>query len=224
MILRKTIVIGVLFLILFIILVPLATAGDFSLTIHSPEEVAIPDEYLEINGTHQLIPSLIDRILPKLWASQYSIIEIADKPDWLSVSITESTLITPPDGKEYSFKIVVATSEDAPMNTSGTVKLSIVTGKFARTIPWIPGLIFGLDDEFEMDQSFQFRTGNWEKENNNNKEDTKGEQGDEEESNDDLSSQSDQNKGGMDICFLSFIILLILLTVLIVYRLLGKKS
>ena len=136
---------------------PAVSAGAFKLNIIPPAEPIKPGvEMREIEGVHQLIPSIIDNMLPSLWASQYTFIEVAEKPSWASVSFPDSAPITPPDGVEYELTGFVAVSNDAPAYEFGTVKLSITTGKFARTIvPWIPGL----GNEFNMDQSFQIQAG-----------------------------------------------------------------
>jgi len=90
--------------------------------------------------------------------SQYTVIEIVESPDWLYVNIPEPYPITPPDGVEYPIVMIIAISEDAPMNTYETLELSITTGKFMRNIfpSWFP-----LCNEFKMDQSITFQTGEW---------------------------------------------------------------
>jgi hypothetical protein len=137
--------------------------GEFQLVIYPPTEPIYPEEMFEISGMHQLIPgnSFLEKILPKLWISQYTIIEVIEKPEWLSVSIPSSALLTNPDGEEYPFDVYISLTENAPMNTTGTVELSLMTGKFMRTLAFISDRS-PLSKEFEMDQSFQIKTGIWE--------------------------------------------------------------
>ena len=167
---KKIIVIGSLLSCLLILLTPLIPAnnnleppiiepvGSFKLIFYPPTAIVPDDGMVVVNGIHQLIPSVFDRLLPSLWMSQYSFIEIVESPEWLSASIPDATPITPPDGIEYPLTMIIAISEDAPMNTYGTLELSITTGKFMRNIfpSWFP-----LCNEFKMDQSITFQTGEW---------------------------------------------------------------
>ena len=131
----------------------------FKLIFYPPLGLIVPDDgMIEINGVHQLIPGSLERFLPTLWMSQYTVIEIVENPDWLYVNIPEPYLITPPDGVEYQIYMVIAISEYAPMNTYETLELSITSGKFMRNIfpSWFP-----LCNEFKMNQSITFQTGEW---------------------------------------------------------------
>jgi hypothetical protein len=153
----KITIVAVTIIAVILLSSPSVFAGAFKLNIYPPTTPISPGiEMREIEGVHQNIPTIIDNILPSLWASQYTFIEVAEKPSWASVTFPDSSPITPPDSVEYELKGIVAVSEDAPAYEFGTVKLSITTGKFARTIvPWIPGL----GNEFNMDQSFQIQAG-----------------------------------------------------------------
>ncbi|MBS3777668.1 MAG: hypothetical protein KGY50_00055 [Candidatus Thermoplasmatota archaeon] len=153
----KITIVAVTIITLILLSSPSVFAGAFKLNIYPPTTPIQPGiEMREIRGVHQNIPTIFDNLLPNLWASQYTFIEVDEKPSWASVTFPDSTPITPPDGVEYELTGIVTVSEDAPAYDFGMVKLSITTGKFARTIfPWIPGL----GNEFKMDQSFQIQAG-----------------------------------------------------------------
>jgi len=153
----KTSLVTISIIALIILLAPSVFAGVFKLVIYPPMTPIKPGiEMREVDGVHQLIPSGVDNVLPSFWMSQYTFIEVKEAPSWASVSFPDSTPITPPDSVEYSIKAIVAVSEDAPAYEFGTVKLSITTGKFMRTIfpSWFP-----MCNEFNMDQSFQIQAG-----------------------------------------------------------------
>ena len=146
--------------IIFLILVisPSVFAGAFKLVINPPTTPIQPGiEMREITGITQLVPTPIEeKILPNLWVSQYTSIEVAEIPEWATVSFPDSNPLTPPDSADHEFNGFVAVSEDAPAYEYGTIKLKITTGKFARTIfPWLPGF----NAEFNMDTSFQIQAG-----------------------------------------------------------------
>jgi len=55
-------------------------------------------------------------------------IEVTEKPDWVSISIPKSSIVTPPDGKKYYFYIDVTISEDAPKDYIGEISIRAVYG------------------------------------------------------------------------------------------------
>lgn len=132
--------------------------GAFQIIIHPPSEPIVHYETLELTGTHKLIPSAFDRMLPSLWASQYSVLEVTESPEWLVVNIPNQFIFTPPDGNTYNFSIFITINDDASMNTAATFTISITTGKFMRTMfpSWFP-----LCSEFNLDQEILIRTGEW---------------------------------------------------------------
>ena len=154
----KMIPCSILFVIIISVIFPFASAGDFSFNISSPDETIEPRELIEVSGTHQLTPSMLDKILPELWMSQYSFIEITDKPEWIEVSLPDSEPITPPNGVIHQIKMFLSLNENAPMNTKGTIDLTITTGRFMRTIfpSWFP-----LCDEYTIEKSISIQTGQW---------------------------------------------------------------
>ena len=89
--------ITILVITLILLLSPSVLAGSFKLVIFPPTTPIQPGiEMRQINGVHQLIPGTIDRLLPNLWMSQYTLIEVAESPSWASVSFLEYGLVTPP--------------------------------------------------------------------------------------------------------------------------------
>ena len=192
-----------IFLTLLLVFVPTVSAGEFKLVINPPTEPIYPEEMVEISGIHQLIPgnSLLEKILPDLWMSQYTSIEIVEKPEWLSVTFPDSNPFTPPDGVEYWLTGYVSIKENAPMNTTGTVKLSITTGKFMRTITFLPDR-FPYTNEFKMDQQFEVRTGMWE--------DNTTEQNNTDDSEPEYKPDITNKQEESNICFILFIIIIIL--------------
>jgi hypothetical protein len=132
--------------------------GAFKLLVNPPAEPIIPGEIVEVEGVHQLIPSIFDRILPTLWVSEYTEIEVAYSPDWCVVSIPDKDILTPPSGDDYRFYLYIVINDDAPMNYFDKISLNITTGKFMRTIfpSWFP-----LCNEFNMDIEFIIQTGEW---------------------------------------------------------------
>ena len=132
--------------------------GAFKIIIHPPTEPLEQFETREIRGTHQLIPGALDQLFPLLWMSQYSLLECKSAPDWVVVTIPDRGLITPPDGVEYSFTILISLQNDAPPNTVGKISMGITTGRFMRTMfpSWFP-----LCNEFNLDQEFTIRTSDW---------------------------------------------------------------
>jgi hypothetical protein len=193
----------------------IVSAGTFKLTINPPTERIYPTDHLEINVDCQLIPTIFERFLPQLWMSSYTIIEVDETPEWLSISIPNDGIITPPDGEEHNLQIFVAISIDAPMNTTTQVNLSITTGRFMRTIfPLSP-----LSKEFDMDQSFIVQTGIWEdgSKNQDNTNDT---------TNDDNKSKNHSNniasQDGLNICCILFLFLSILIMLITMFWLVKK--
>ena len=155
----KTSLVTISIIALIILLAPSVLAGSFQLVVYPPETPIKPGvEMKHVEGFVQNSPGAIDNLplLPPLWFYQYTNIEVAEKPEWATVAIPESTPMTPPDGQKYDLTIIVAVTEDAPAYEFGTVKLSISTGKFMRTIfpSWFP-----MTNEFNMDQSFVIRSG-----------------------------------------------------------------
>jgi len=191
---------GILIILIFLMF-PIISAGEFSLIIYPTDEKMVPNEYFEIHGTHQLTPDFFENLLPKLWVSQYTFIEVSNAPEWLSVSIQNSAPLTPPDGMKHSITIYVAITEDAPMNTTGQVDLDITTGKFMRTMfPWFQGL----GNEFDMGQSFQIQTGYWEIE-----------EDDQNEIEDNGGLIDSSIEGGINICLILFIILVVIIALFV---------
>jgi hypothetical protein len=192
-------------IILIFLMFPIVSAGEFSLIIYPTDEKMVPNEYFEVHATHQLTPDFFEKLLPKLWVSQYTFIEVKNAPEWLSVSIPNSAPLTPPNGMKYSMTIYTAVTEDAPMNTTGQVDLDISTGKFMRTMfPWFPGL----GNEFDNDQSFQIQTGYWEieEENQNEIEDKEGLNGEIIDS---------SNEGGINFCLTLFLVLVVIIALFV---------
>lgn len=154
----KVSVVSVSIITLILLLSPSVFAGAFEMIINPPLTPIQPGiEMREVTGYTKLIPNAIEQtFFPDLWISQYTIIEVASKPDWAQVSFPNSAPLTFPDGLEQSLTAFVSVSEEAPAYEYGTIDLTITTGKFARTIvPWFPGL----GNEFNLDQSFQIQAG-----------------------------------------------------------------
>jgi len=85
------------------------TGGLFDLYLIYPIEPMKPNKSYEIQGKHR---KKYDNTISATIVQ--TILSVNRKPDWLSVSIPEDTLITPPDGSIYNFSIYMNISDDAP--------------------------------------------------------------------------------------------------------------
>ena len=161
-------------------------------------------EIAEISGFHKLTPDTIDKILPQIWMSQYSVIEITEVPVWIQATVPDSAPVTPPDGIAHEIKMMVGLRENAPMNTKETIKMLITTGRFMRTFfpSWFP-----LCDEYTIERSVLIQTGEWEV-----IDDTSDDNWLQEEK-----IVTSSREEGIDVCFILFIILSITVIFISVY-------
>jgi len=139
---------------LILLLAPSVFAGSFQIVVPPLEEPIKPGlEMKTVTGFTKNVAGPTD-FMKGLWGNAYTEITVVEKPEWATVTIPESSILTPLDGEKHEFDILVAVSENAPAYEYATVKLQIVTGKFIRMVfsnlP-IP--------EFNMDQSFTIRSG-----------------------------------------------------------------
>jgi len=118
----------------------------YQLYIFGSDEVMKPNETYTGQGFHRKKEEIFSRdTLIRL--------EVTNKYDWLTVSLPDQPIVTPPDYVLYNFSIDISITDDAPMNSRG---------KFTITATYGPRFRFNLDLLLNQDlHDIDFYTGQW---------------------------------------------------------------
>ena len=120
--------------------------GDntFQVYIFGSNELMKPNETYTGKGFHRKIEGFIDTLIQ---------LEVTNKYDWLTVSLPDQPIVTPPDYVLYNFSIYISITDDAPMN---------IRGKFTITSTYGLRRLFDLDMfKNQIPHDIEFYTGQW---------------------------------------------------------------
>lgn len=133
-----------------IVIIPDIEGDDtFQLYIFESNEVMKPNETYTMQGFHRKKEGLIE-IFPKDTLIR---LEVTNKYDWLTVSLPDQPIVTPPDYVLYNFSIDISITDDAPMN---------IRGKFTITSTYGPRIRFDRDLLLnQIPHDIEFYTGQW---------------------------------------------------------------
>jgi Bacterial Ig domain len=120
--------------------------NTFQLYIFGSDEVMKPNETYTGQGFHRKKEEIFSRdTLIRL--------EVTNTYDWLTVSLPDQPIVTPPDYVLYNFSIDISITDDADMNSRG---------KFTITATYGPRFRFNLDFLLNQDpHDIDFYTGQW---------------------------------------------------------------
>ena len=100
--------------------------GDntFQLYIFESNEVMKPNETYTMQGLHRKKEGLIE-----IFSRDTLIrLEVTNKYDWLTVSLPDQPIVTPPDYIVYNFSIDISITDDEPMNRRGKFTITATYG------------------------------------------------------------------------------------------------
>ena len=120
--------------------------NTFQLYIFGSDEVMKPNETYTGQGFHRKKEEIFSRdTLIRL--------EVTNKYDWLTVSLPDQPIVTPPDYVLYNFSIDISITDDALMNRRGKFTITATYGK-----PWKFYFVSLLN---QIDYDIDFFTGQW---------------------------------------------------------------
>lgn len=104
---------------------PFSDGGYFQLFIPSNNELIKPDRTYIVQGFHRKKEGLIE-----IFSRDTLIrLEVTNKYDWLTVSLPDQPIVTPPDYVLYNFSIDISITDDAPMNRRGKFTITATYGE-----------------------------------------------------------------------------------------------